>query len=489
MRLVGRDQEKAILTNMLSSDKAEFLAIYGRRRVGKTFLIKEFFSSKKIFFLKITGSKNAPMKEQISHFIEQVSEVFFNGVLQRTTNNWNEAFKLLSEAVRSLDRAKKIIFFFDEFPWMATKNSRLLQNLEYYWNQVWSDDNRIKLIICGSSASWIVDKIIQNKSGLHNRITESILLEPFNLNDTKKFLNMKGIKLSHQQILQLYMMTGGVPYYLDKIEKGFSATQAIETLAFKKNSFFLNEFDNLFSSLFEDKEIYIKLIKIIASKRYGIGQEELFKLIDYPLKGYGGLSKLNALEKSGFIMSFVPFFRKSKGIYYKIIDEYTLFYFNWIEPVKNSLLKQGLRKGYWERIQLSPAWRSWSGYAFESICYKQLPQIAAELNLSPASIPDTWRYIPTKGSELDGAQIDLLFDRDDGAITVCEIKYTALPFKIDKEYALKLKRKIDIFLEITKTKKQVFLAMIASSGIKASLYSEEMIDSVITLDALFKPER
>jgi hypothetical protein len=486
MDLVGRKKEQITLSALLASNRAEFLAVYGRRRVGKTYLIKHFFKAKKVTFLRVTGAKNAPMREQIQHFNEQVRDVFFNGVEQRKTKNWNEAFRLLSEAMATVPKLKKVVLFFDEFPWMASKNSRLLQNLEYYWNQLWSDDNRIKLIICGSSASWIVDKIINNKSGLHNRITESMLLEPFNLKDTKSYLNKLGVKLNNQQVLQLYMVTGGVPYYLNKVKPGLTATQIIEQLAFRKNSFLLQEFDNLFASLFDNAEVYIKLIKTIAASRYGIGQKELFDALDMPLKGYSGLSKLDALERSGFIMSFVPHFRKSKGIFYKVVDEYTLFYCHWIEPIKKKLLQQGLRRGYWERAQLSPAWRSWSGYAFESICYKHLIQISLAFNLSPAAIPDTWRYVPPKKSTKRGAQIDLLFDRDDGAVTVCEIKYTETPFKIDKDYARKLQQKMDVFTDVTKSPKQLFLSMIVSSGLRPSMYSEEMIDSVITADALFK---
>ncbi len=485
MAFVGREKEQRLLEKILLSKKPEFLAVYGRRRVGKTFLIREFFKQKKIVFLSVAGSKDAPMSEQIEHFMEQVGQAFFGGVVPKSGKNWNQTFKILTEAIRSVPKNKTIVLFFDEFPWMATKNSRLLQNLDYYWNQHWSNDQRIKLIICGSSASWIVEKIIHNQGGLYNRVTETIHLEPFNLRDTKRFLNQNDVRLNNQQILQIYMAIGGIPHYLNKVEKGLTAAQVIEELAFRKKSFLLDEFDTLFSSLFDSHEHYVEIIRAIAATRYGIGQEALFKKLNASLKGYSGLSKLNALEKAGFIMSFVPYSHKNKGVYYKIVDEYILFYFQWIEPIKATLLKEGFRKGYWEKTQQSPTWRSWSGYTFESICYKHLAQISEALNLSPTAIPNTWRYAPTKGSTEEGAQIDLLFDRDDGAITLCEIKYTVLPFVIDKEYAKKLQRKIDVFSTRTKTDKQLFVALIASSGLKPSMYSEELVSNVVTLDCLF----
>ncbi len=488
MGLIGREEEQRILEKALQSNKAEFLAVYGRRRVGKTFLIRQFFKAKKVVFMDTAGTKNAPLKEQIEHFMEQMGEAFFSKVTPKSGKNWNDTFRILTEALRSVPKNKKIVLFFDEFPWMATKNSRLLQTLDYYWNQHWSNDNRVKLIICGSSASWIVEKIIHNAGGLYNRVTESIHLEPFNLRDTQRFLMSNGLKLNHSQVLQIYMVLGGVPYYLNKLDKGLTATQIIEQLAFKKKSFLLDEFDILFSSLFDTPEIYAEIVKTIATARYGIGQEALFKKLDKSLKGYSGLSKLNALEKSGFIISFIPHFNKHKGLYYKVIDEYALFYCHWVDPIKTTLLKQGLRKGYWERIQTSPAWRSWSGYAFESICYKHLRQIGQALKLSPTAIPDTWRYVPSKGSLENGAQIDLLFDRDDGAITLCEIKYTLSPFKIDKEYAKKIQQKTQTFEKRTKTSKQLFLAMITSSGLMPSMYAEDLIDQVINLNHLFEKE-
>lgn len=490
MELIGRKEEISILDECFNSSKPEFIAIFGRRRVGKTITIRYFFSRKKnTVFFNVTGAKDAPLKEQIEHFVEQIGEAFFGGVVPKAGKNWNQTFKVLTEAIASIAKNKKIAIFFDEFPWMATKNSRLLQNLDYYWNQHWSKDKRIKLVICGSAASWILDKIVYNKGGLHNRVTQTIHLEPFNLNETKYFLNESGINLSNKHITEIYMVTGGIPYYLSKIRKGMSATQAIENIAFNKNSFLLDEFENLFASLFDDDETYIDIIRLIASSRYGIAQEDLFTTLNQTTKGIGGLKKLKALEKSDFIMSFKPHLHKKKGIYYKVIDEYTLFYFNWIEPIKETLLKKGLRRGYWEQTKLKSAWNSWSGYAFEAICYKHLNQIGNALKLSPLAIPNTWRYTTKKGSKKHGAQIDLLFDRDDDAITICEIKYTSKPFKIDKEFANKLLNKLKVFQEKTRISKQIFLAIISANGIKPTMYSEELISNVVILDDLFKKDQ
>ncbi len=488
MTIVGRKTELNILTQMLSSNVPEFLAIYGRRRVGKTFLIRSFFEKKTSLLFDVTGSKDGALVEQVRHFTKEIGRVFYNGARLKEPKNWDLAFEMLTEALISSPKNKKIVLFFDEFPWMATKNSRLLQSLEYYWNQHWSRDKRIKLIICGSSASWIIEKIVNNKGGLYNRLTRNIYLEPFNLRDSKRFLSSIGVKLNNEQVLQIYMVTGGIPYYLSKIERGLSAMQNIELLAFQRKSFLAEEFENLFSSLYEEPGSYIEIVRIIASRRYGIGQEELLRQLGKTLHGKTGLKRLKALQDANFITSFKPHFHKKRGIYYKVIDEYTLFYLDWIEPIKATLLTKGPMKGYWEKQRGSPSWSSWSGYAFESVCYKHLPQISQSLKMSPRAIPNTWRYVPRKGSDEKGAQIDLLFDRDDGSLTICEIKYTIKPYLIDKQESTKLKQRIMVFKEITRTKKQIFLAVISANGLKRNMYSDEMVDGAARLDDLFKEE-
>lgn len=484
--MIGRQEEINVLNKMLQSNTAEFLAIYGRRRVGKTYLITRFFEKKKVIFFNITGFKDGTLFEQVNRFVKQVGRVFYNGAYLKEVKNWDQAFEALTNAINSLSKNAKIVIFFDELPWMATKNSRLLQHLDYYWNQHWSLKKNLKLIICGSSASWIINKIINNKGGLHNRLTQQIHLTPFNLLETKEYINKFGLDLNKKQILQIYMAIGGIPYYLSKLEKGLSASQNIDKLAFRRNSFFLQEFNNLFSALFDDYEAYIGIVRSISKYRYGIEQEKLLKIMGKSFQGKGGLQKLNALKDTNFITSFKNFGHSKKGIYYRVIDPYCLFYFHWIEPVKDILSERGLTKNYWEKMQKNPAFHSWSGYAFEEVCYQHIFEISKSLELDSSAIPYSWRKSVKKGSEESGAQIDLLFDRDDDSITICEIKYTSQEFLIDKQYAQNLRNKIDFFKKTTKTKKQIFLSLISANGIKNNIYSEDMVASVITMDHLFK---
>ena len=485
LRIVGRHDEIETLEQMYASSDPEFLAVYGRRRVGKTYLIREFFSRKNAVFFNVTGSKNGSMREQIEHVTFRIGEVFYNGAKITPEKNWDKTFGQLTKAFSQISKSKKIVIFFDEIPWMATKRARLLQVLDYYWNQYWSNDRRIKLIICGSSASWIINNVLRSRGGLYNRVTRKIALETFNLPETRDFLRNVGLRLNNQQILLLYMVTGGVPYYLKQACKGLTAMQLIEKLAFSKKAILLDEFDELFNSLFDDGDTYTQIVRVISQHRYGIGQRKLLKAIGEQVVGGLGVKKLKDLEEAGFIMSFKPIYHKKQGIYYRLIDEYTLFYLNWIEPIKNALHKKALSQGNWQEMQNTPEWNSWLGYAFEIVCYKHLDAIRKTLQISPTAIAGTWRYVPKKYTKEKGAQIDLLFDRKDNATTICEIKYSSKPYVITKDYIDNIKRKMEVFQKQTRTGKQLFFTMITTVGLQNNYYAEDICDGVVTLEDLF----
>jgi hypothetical protein len=487
LKLIGRKDEQHILEELYTSKNPEFLAMYGRRRVGKTYLLKTFFSRKSCIFFSATGIQKGDITEQIERFMVELSRVFYGGSPLEKPKDWFAVFDVLHNAIEKMvSKKQKVVLLFDEFPWMVTHRSKLLTVIEYFWNQHWSMDSRIKLLVCGSSASWIIKKIINNKGGLHNRITRKIQLSPFCLNESQQFLASQGVRLNKKQVTQIYMVAGGIPYYLKQAQKGLSATQNIDVMAFKKNCLLFKEFDNLFSSLFDDAEPYIEAIKIIAKYRQGIGQEELISESKLISRGGRASARLKELEEAGFILSFTPHFRQRKGIYYKVIDEYTLFYLKWIEPIRNSLQKQSLEDGYWEGESQTPSWLSWSGYAFEAICYKHLSQIRRKLKIKPNAIANSWRFVPKVGAEENGAQIDILFDRKDDAITLCEIKYSEKPFVINKQCARNLMNKEQVFIDKTKTKKQIFTALIVASGVKENLYYDDLVSGVVTLEDLFE---
>ncbi|MDX8430255.1 MAG: ATP-binding protein (plasmid) [Candidatus Algichlamydia australiensis] len=483
-KIIGREREQELLNDLIRSKKSEFIAIYGRRRIGKTYLIKNFMSSVSGTFFHVTGIQKGTSKDQLEEFAKQIGKTFYNGPSIIPSKRWIDAFEKLTEAIDEMPKNKTIILFFDELPWMATPRSRLLTALELYWNRYWVFDKRIKLIICGSATSWIIENIINNEGGLHNRVTRSIQLKPFSLNEAKKYLKEKKIHLNNCQILDLYMVLGGIPLYWSFVRKGLSSSQCIDELCFRDDGPLIKEFDRLFESLFEDPKPYVDLIRIIAKKRYGIGQNELIKVSKLP-DGGNTVRRLMQLEEAGFIMGLVPYGHKDKGKYYVIDDEYSLFYLSWIEPNIKTIYKKIQTAGYWKSQSKLSSWKSWSGYAFESVCYKHIDHIRKAFLIDPGATVGTWRYAPRVKEKSEGAQIDLLFDRLDGVITLCEIKSSDKLYAIDKLYAKSLLRKMDVFRKQTRTKKQLFFSMVTTHGLKPTIYSEELISVEATLEDLF----
>lgn len=480
-KIIGREYEKEQLKEILNSNDAQLLAVYGRRRVGKTFLITEFFSGKTDIFT-VTGMNNVPMKEQLKNFKLLFQKKFpMSGPLQDITS-WRQAFEMIDSQIGKYRKKKKFLLFFDELPWLATPKSRFMQNLDFFWNTQWCKNPNIIVVLCGSAASWMLQKLIYAKGGLHNRLTESIRLQPFTLRETRDFLDSRKIELPEDKILELYMAMGGVPLYLQQVRKGLSATQNINKICFTKNGLLYNEFDNLFASLFKHSERHLKIIRIIAGKRYGISREELIKKSG--IKSGSSLNDpLKELIEAGFVADFIPFGNKKKNIYFKVIDEYTFFYLKWIEGIKSTVFSSQ-NMNYWNQQVRSASWNSWAGYAFEGIVQKHYDAVKKALRIE--NIPcdaASWRGNRKDGK---GAQIDLLFDRGDGVVSICEIKHCRNEFTIDKKYKQELENKLDVFHDKYKTRKHLFLVMITIFGLKVNDYSKEIVANEVILSDLFE---
>jgi len=483
--IVGRKYEQLKLDKAYNSKRAEFIAVYGRRRVGKTYLVREFFINKPGVYFQVTGIHKSSQQLQLTEFTKEIKKIFFPGTVKlETPKNWMDAFEILTECLNRADKKKKVIMFFDELPWMAMKSSKLLQAIEYYWNRYWVSIPNLKFVVCGSAASWIINKIIRNKGGLHNRVTLRLPIAPFELAETKEFLEYEGIDYDHYQTLQLYMCIGGIPYYLTMLDKGLSAIQNINKICFQKKGSLLDEYDNLFSSLFSNADLYKILIEIIASKREGISRETIESLVRY--KGGRLTNRLFELEEMGFIASFTPWGREKRGLYYKIVDEYTLFYLTWILPKAKNRIQKEITTKYWEEISQTQSWKSWAGLAFEAVSFKHISQIRRALHISDGAAAYTWKYIPKKTSQHQtGAQIDLVFDREDGIVNLCELKYSKSEFTIDKEEVNKLLQKAKIYREVTKTKKLIFISLVTTFGLKKSKSVGNLVTSIVTMDDLF----
>lgn len=470
--IIGRKKEIKQLDKIKSSRKSEFVAVYGRRRVGKTFLIREYFDY--TFDFQLTGLANANTQQQLMNFhiaFQRQSSISLNKI----PNNWFEAFQQLIDLMESISDKRKKVIFLDELPWLDTAKSDFMMALEHFWNS-WSTNRKdIILITCGSAASWMINELINNHGGLHNRVTERIKMYPFNLRETELMLQSKNCVFDRYQILQLYMVMGGIPYYIDAVTSEKSIAQNIENLCFRKGAMLVLEFQNLFASLFKNAEKYENIITALSTKTKGLTRQEITALTS--INGGGSLTKLlEELEESGFLTRYTPFDKKKRGTLYRLSDFYSLFYLKFIKNNTN------YSEGVWVNAIEHPRQRAWSGYAFEQVCLAHIPQIKKALNIGGIiSHAASWKS--TKSAE--GAQVDLLIDRRDRVINLCEVKYSINPYIITKSYAENLRNKIGTFKSETNTKKAVFLTMITTYGVKNNQYVNSLVQNEITMDAFF----
>jgi uncharacterized protein len=474
MNLIGRVREIEKINSLMASPKSEFLAVYGRRRVGKTFLIREYFQNNFDFYA--TGLANGNTKQQLTNFSIYLNNYFEgNHAIQE---NWLLTFNLLIKALEKKETTKKKVIFIDEMPWMDSKKSDFMMGLEFFWNSWASARKDILLIVCGSAASWMINNLIKNTGGLYNRVTERMKLEPFNLQETEAYFTAKNIVLDRYQIIQLYMVMGGIPFYIDQIKPGKSAMQNIEDLCFREDGILRSEFSYIFSSLFKNAHKHEEILTKIFEKGGALTRDELIKSTDF--SSGGGISKvLSELEESGFISSFQKFGLQKTNLLYCISDFYTLFYFKFI-------LNAGkYEPNIWINNIDNPSFRAWSGLAFEQICFAHVPQIKRSLNIGGVS-SNTYSW-QTKGNiDKKGTQIDLIIDRRDQVINLFEIKYSINQIVITKEYDAILRQKIQSFKEATESKKSIFLTMLTTHGLKPNEYSTSSIQNELTMNALFE---
>lgn len=470
--IIGRTEYLKTLQDLYLSEKSEFVAVYGRRRVGKTFLIRTAFEDR--FTFQVTGLSKTSMTQQIINFnlaLRKLVPEYDDTVAK----DWFLAFQQLIAFLESQGEEKKIVFI-DELPWFDTPKSGFIPALEHFWNSWAAARTDILLIVCGSAASWMVNKLINNRGGFHNRVTKRMKIIPFTLHECEQFLKIKNVQLDRYQIIQLYMVLGGIPFYWDEVKPGKSAAQNIEDICFSENGILRNEFKNLYKSLFNKHERHSAIVNALAKKSMGLTRDEI--IAETGLPNAGSTSRLlDELEESGFILKYHSPGKKTRNSIYQLVDFYSLFYLKFIKDT------QGRDTNQWINLIDSPRQRAWSGYAFEQVCISHLPQIKKALGISGIhSTSYAWRSSTVK----DGAQVDLIIDRRDQVINLCEMKFSINNFAIDSKYAEELRNKIGVFTAETKTRKSVFITMVTTYGLQVNSNSVGLVQNDIKMDALFE---
>ena len=471
--LIGRQAEKKVLREMLESGQSEFVAVYGRRRVGKTYLIRETFGYS--FAFQHTGILDAPMKEQLSEFRESLySSGMKRCAMPRT---WSDAFRLLQRWLASLPEGKKVVFI-DELPWMDTPRSNFIRALDHFWNGWATTRKDIVLIVCGSATSWIIDNIVLNYGGLHNRLTRQIHLQPFNLCECEMYCKERKLGFTKKQILEGYMAMGGIPYYWSFMERGLSLAQNIDKLFFAENGDLVHEYDALYASLFRNPSCHIAIVNSLAKKKVGMTREELLAATGIS-EGEQFAKTLRELEQCSFIRKYTFIGKKKKDAIFQLMDNYTLFYFKFIQQNNNG------DQYFWTSMLQTPTHDAWAGLAFERVCLQHLEQIKTALGFSAViSTAHSWTS-KSDNTDAKGVQIDLLIDRNDGVINLCEMKYAKEEYVIDKEEDERLRKRLSTFIKESGTKKAVHITMITTYGLKKGGYADD-IQNEVTMDDLYR---
>ena len=474
---IARKEEQLILKEALNSPEAEMVAVIGRWRVGKTYLVTSVYDNQIAF--SVTGIQNGALEDQLGRFSKSMKKYSGAKIDLPIPKNWFEAFDLLQQYIETLAENRKHVIFIDELPWLAPHKSKFLQAFGHFWND-WASRQNLVVVICGSAASWMIQKVVNNTGGLYNRITKRIFLQPFTLSETEEYLKTKHLKFTRYQIVQVYMALGGIPHYLKEVKKGKSAVQNINDICFSKNGLLRGEFLRLYPSLFPNAEKHFKVIRALAEKREGLSRQEIIKYAK--LTDGGGLTTvLDELSHSGFITPYRIFHQKKRKVY-RLTDEYSLFYLKFIEDNSDSYRNEG--DDIWQHLSQTNEYKTWSGYAFENICLKHIPQIKKALQISGIySLSSTFYKKGTANEK--GLQIDLLIDRKDHVINLFEIKFHNKAFTITKAYADNLRKKMWRFEEITKTKKQISWVFISAFGLNENEYSLDIVGKSLTLDSLF----
>ena len=478
--MIGRKNEVQKLKELYKSDQAELVAIYGRRRVGKTYLVSETFKGNMVFHhaglspIEMDESDGAtPLRKQLKHFY---NSLLYHGMKKsRCPDNWLDAFLMLEMFLDSKDNGQRQVVFLDELPWMDTQKSGFLSAFEGFWNTWGCYRDNLMVIVCGSATTWIKNKLIENHGGLYGRLTYEIKLSPFTLKECEEYIKARKIKMSKYDITQAYMIVGGIPYYLKYFEKGLSLAQNIDNMFFKHDAPLKIEYDRLFASVFKNPDKMKTIIDFLSSKNSGYTRNEITDSTS--LTTGGTLSDdLDALIASDFIVKYKPFGTSSREDCYKLADPFCLFYLKFV------MNKTSLEDSFWQQNLTSQTIVSWRGFAFENVCFNHIEQIKNALGISGVST--TWSMWAKKADDCKGTQVDLILTRKDNVVNMCEIKFYANEFTVNNDYNSKLLNRQELLEREISSNMVIHNTLITTKGLKYNEYSS-VFDNVVTLEDLF----
>ena len=469
MKIVGREEEIRELCGYMRSGKPEFLVVYGRRRVGKTFLIREYFNNDFIF--SHTGLASGGTDIQLSEFNKSLRRV--RGENHRQAKDWFDAFDCLRQYIEQSEAGRKILFI-DELPWMDKQKSLLLPALEHFWNGWASARNDILLIVCGSATSWVVSKLLLDKGGFYGRITGRLLIKPFSLGECEAFYSASGIVFSRYQMVESYMIFGGIPYYLSLMKKELGFAQNVDRLCFREGGALRDEYELLYRSLFRNPEGHLAVVEALAGRRAGLPRDAVLK--GSGLSDGGGFTRvLRELEQCGFIRRYNSYGKNKRDALYQLTDPFTLFYLRFIKG------SETVNASFWSAYTDDGSHRAWTGYAFEQVALAHIDQIKCKLQIGGVL---TRQYAWRSTRSTPGVQIDLIIDRNDGVMNLCEMKYSRDEYEIDASYGRQLQRRVEVFRRETGTKAALHTTFVTTYGLVQNEHAT-YVQSEVSMEDLF----
>ena len=469
--MIGRQRELEDLTEYCRSSKAELICVYGRRRVGKTYLVENAFGG--LFSFSATGSEDKRDRTQLKVFHNALRQ--FGCQERYMPNDWFDAFGRLRSILESADVARSMegrrVVFLDEFPWFASKRSEFLFAFADFWNSWASRQDDMVVIVCGSATSWIIKNLFENTGSLYNRITRQMYIAPFNLHETEQMAESLRLGWSRDAILQCYMVFGGLPYYIDMLDRRKSLAQNIDALCLDVHGPLKREVPHLMEATLGNSPLHRDILRKLSTSKAGIRRKDL---VDSLQDGNSGSLKraLDDLEKCGYIRKYKNRYEKRKPTVYQLVDPFLLFSFRFIE---------GKEPSSWSAFSGTQAYYAWRSNAFEIACLCHLRQIKHAIGISGVQT----ECFPWKSSMSDpGVQIDLVIERADKVTNLCEMKYTDEEFSIDEEHEQKLRYKRQVFLDESKTGNVCLLTLVSAHDLKESIHSWD-IAATVTADDLF----
>ena len=479
-QIIGRKKEIEMLNRLYNSNKAQFVAVYGRRRVGKTYLVNQVFKDRMTFHHTGLSPFDDGQKMTMPAQLQAFHYSLLRSGLDETVpcpKSWLEAFFLLEKLLAKLDNGGRQVVFIDELSWMDTPRSGFLTALESFWNGWASARDNIFLVVCGSSTTWMLSNLVNNYGGLYGRLTCEIKLSPFTLKECDDFLKSNGVVLSQYDVVQAYMAFGGIPYYLGYFEPGLSLAQDVDKLLFGKDAPLSKEYDRLFRSLFVHWEEHQKVVNLLATRHYGFTRDEISTKCGIS-KGGGLSSMLKALVDSNFIIKYTPLANARKEDYYRLCDPFCAFYLRFVEGSRNT------DPMFWQNSQNLPPIVAWRGFAFEQVCFNHLSQIKAALGVSGVVSKES-ALLVRGDKDSQGGQIDLLIDRADNVLNLCEMKFYKKPYSVSQQDRFEFEDRIDLLAQITKSKKNIHFTLVTTFGLKHGEHSG-VVQKVVTLENLFR---